>query len=162
MTIYHDELLHLGQQNGLALYATWCMFVASFNVVVAMMYNDLYKVDEDTATEVAISIIGMFMIGFFVLDITCLDKYTRHTATPYILFIIVMSACFFRQDDWVSDDVNFILLAMLLTLSFLLCMAKSACVLCRVIRPATFGTMDVTNGTFQYTNPEDEARYLMK
>ena len=87
----------------------------------------------------------------------------RYTGTPYIVSIVVLSACIFRQEDWRSDDVNFIFLAALLTFAFLSCMAKSACVLCRVMRPNSHGSMDVTSVSFRRPPPpEDEGRYLLK
>ncbi|GFR70511.1 hypothetical protein ElyMa_000330600 [Elysia marginata] len=156
--ITHRIIVH----NGLALYAMWCVYVTAFNVAVAMMHNDQKTVDTDTSTVVAMIIMAVFMVCYFLLDVTCLDQYTRYTGTPYLVSIVVLSACFFRQDDWKSDDVNFIFLAGLLTFAFLSCMVKSACVLCRVMRPSTYGSMDVTSVSFRRATPEDEGRYLLK
>lgn len=150
--VAHRFIVH----NGLALYAMWLVFISAFNVTVAMMHNDTKTVDKDTSTMVAMIIMAVFMVIYFLADVTCFDQYTRYTGTPYIVSIVVLSACIFRQGDWKSDDLNFIFLAGLLTFAFLSCMAKSACVLCRVMRPSTYGSMDVTPVSFRRATPEDE------
>ncbi|RUS79465.1 hypothetical protein EGW08_012769 [Elysia chlorotica] len=160
---YSEILLHrLIVHNGLALYAMWSMYVAACNVAVAMIHNEKHSVDKDLSTGVAMTMMAVFMVGYFLMDVTCLDRFTRYTGTPYMVSIFVLSACIFRQEDWKSDDVNFIFLACLLTLAFLFCMAKSACVLCRVMRPNKHGSIDVTSVSFRRAVPEDEGRYLLK
>ncbi|CAL1533755.1 unnamed protein product [Lymnaea stagnalis] len=147
-------------QNGLAALATWAVFVLAYNITLALIHHKDIKFDGDNSSTVGLSVIGAFQLLYLLLDVTCIDRSTRYTVTPYIVSIVALSACLFRLQDWVTDDVKFIYLATLLCFAFLSLLIKATCVACRIMRP-TCGGGDLTTMN-QASTSETEAHYLLK
>uniref|UniRef100_A0A0B7ASA7 Uncharacterized protein n=1 Tax=Arion vulgaris TaxID=1028688 RepID=A0A0B7ASA7_9EUPU len=146
-------------QNGLAAYAMWGVFVLAFNVSVAVIYNKETHVTNAVSTVIGASIIGCVQIFYFLLDVSCLDSFARYIMTPYIVPIVVLASCMFRQELWVSTDITFILLASLLSFAFLSFMMKGACMAFKIIRNNSGGGDITTSGP---TSPVDESYHLLK
>ncbi|BFZ22649.1 hypothetical protein BsWGS_25688 [Bradybaena similaris] len=146
-------------QNGLAAYAMWGVFVLAFNATVALIHNTNTHMAGDIAVIVAVLVIGCTQLIYLVVDVTCLDSYSRYIVTPYFIPIVVLAACLFRQDVWFSTDINFVLLTVLLAFAFLSLMLKSAWATYKIIRHTSGGGDISGSGP---SSPVNESYYLLK
>ena len=93
-TSYHQtqELIENGQKwdviltqvflnNGISVYETWVTIAVQVNFAVALQYD--YDVSPSTAAIVALSIILVELGGWFIAEITILDRFVRYTLTVY-------------------------------------------------------------------------------
>jgi len=93
-TAYHQtqELIENGQKrdivltqvllnNGIGIYETWVTIAAQINFAVALQYD--YDVSSSAAAVVALSIVLLEMISWFIAEVTILDRFVRYTLTVY-------------------------------------------------------------------------------
>ena len=93
-TLYHQtqELIENGQKwdiiltqvflnNGISVYATWVTIAVQVNFAVALQYD--YDVSRSVASIVALCIILVELGGWFIAEITILDRFVRYTLIVY-------------------------------------------------------------------------------
>ena len=93
-TSYHQtqELIENGQKwdviltqvflnNGISVYETWVTIAVQVNFAVALQYD--YDVSRSVASIVALCIILVELGGWFIAEITILDRFVRYTLIVY-------------------------------------------------------------------------------
>ena len=67
--------------NGIGIYETWVTIAAQINFAVALQYD--YDVSSSAAAVVALSIVLLEMISWFIAEVTILDRFVRYTLSVY-------------------------------------------------------------------------------
>ncbi|XP_059154021.1 uncharacterized protein LOC131939619 [Physella acuta] len=150
-------LVRLLVHNGMSAYAMWCWHVLCYNITVAAIHNSKIKLSPDVASIIGLSFIGAAQLTYLLVDVICLDRFTRYIVAPYI---VTIPACLYRAHDWPSNAEDFILLISLLSFAFFSLMVKCLFITCRIVRP-TSGGGEIT--FVSHTSPStSEDRYLLK
>ena len=117
-TSYHQarELLDNGQKldviltqvllnNGIAVYETWITIAAQVNFAVVLRY--VSDTSSSTAAIVALSIILVEMISWFIAEITVLDRFVRYTLTVYPVAIWALAGII--ANNWDKEEASSVL-----------------------------------------------------
>jgi len=114
--------------NGIAFYATWCTVASLLNMTIAITY--VHDVKPETAATVALIILTVEIIGWFILENTLLEKYLRYTVSQYPVLIVALSAIISKH--WNSSKRNPIFTLVLLILVLILFVLRLILVVYRI------------------------------
>lgn len=114
--------------NGIAFYATWCTVASLLNMTIAITY--VHGVKAETAATIALIILTVEMIGWFILENTILEKYLRYTISQYPVLIVALSAIISKH--WDSSKRNPIFTLVLLVLVLVLFVVRLGLVFYRI------------------------------
>jgi len=116
--------------NGIAFYATWCTIASLLNMTIAITYIEGVK--NETASTIALVILTVEILGWFIVENTVLDRYLRYTVSQYPVLIIALSAIISKH--WDSSKRNPIFSLVLLILVCILYVIRILLVLYRVAK----------------------------
>uniref|UniRef100_H3BA93 Si:dkey-29d8.3 n=1 Tax=Latimeria chalumnae TaxID=7897 RepID=H3BA93_LATCH len=105
-------LIRVLVQNGVAVYATWTTIATLLNFAAVLTYSG--NVSLETAGTVALSILLIEVVSWFVLENFVLDKYVRYTLTIYPVVIVALSGVLDKNYNASSPSKNGIYTAVLL------------------------------------------------
>ena len=97
-------------QNPMAFYATWVTIATLLNLSIAMHYRG--GVDSQDSVTVLFCVLAVEVIGWFVLDVFVIDRYTQYIFTPYVVVIIALFGSL--DKNWKPNRRNQIFSATLL------------------------------------------------
>jgi hypothetical protein len=83
-------LMRILVNNGLAFYATWVTVATMLNFAISFIY-DFKVLDISDASLLAVCLLGLLIIVYFVLDIYVYEEYTRYTLSPYLQLAIAFA-----------------------------------------------------------------------
>ena len=106
--------------NGLGLYATWSTILLHLNLGSAVAY--FHDIDKDICSTVVLSLLGIELIVWLILEYTVLERFVRYTLAIYPAVIWAFSAILARK--FVSNKRNSILTAVLLFIASALFVAR--------------------------------------
>ncbi|XP_031558048.1 uncharacterized protein LOC116294562 [Actinia tenebrosa] len=98
--------------NGIAFYATWTTVASLLNMTIAITY--VHDVANATASTVALVILTLEILVWFILENTVLERFLRYTVSQYPVLIVALSAIISKH--WNSDKRNSIFSLVLLIL----------------------------------------------
>ena len=105
-------------QNSLLFYATWTTVATLINVAIVLAYK--VGIATKTASLISLSILGILVVSWFILENFVLKEYTQYTLSAYISLIYALTGVFVNNADK-SEIVSVIVLALLiLSIGFLL------------------------------------------
>lgn len=114
--------------NGIAFYATWCTVASLLNMTIAITY--VHGVKGETAGTIALIILTVEILAWFIVENTVLEKYLRYTVSQYPVLIVALSAIISKH--WDSSKRNPIFSLVLLVLVLILFVARLGLVIYRI------------------------------
>lgn len=115
----HDIWLTRGLvHNGLGIYTAWATIATLLNLAVVISYSS-HDIGVVTASIVALVLLTSKLVGFIVLDLLVLDRFSRFNFTPYIVVVVALSGSI--ANNWDPDTMLFAFTAFLLGLSGTAC-----------------------------------------
>lgn len=126
---YHVWLIRLFVQNGIGLYAGWITVATHINLDVALRYD--WAINGNMSDMIALVVILVLIVCWYVLDLIALDRYTRYLITPHIVLVIASTGIFYNQVDVTSFDRTEILILTLLAVSSFGLLLKLIVMTCR-------------------------------
>ncbi|XP_072040769.1 uncharacterized protein [Amphiura filiformis] len=113
-------------QNGLALYAGWCSISTILNLIYTFVYGGVMtssggNMDENLASLIGISLIGLNIVLYFYLENFVWERYMRYTYTVWGAFLWAVIGIMTKD---FSYDVNTFIAFGLLGMTFILFIVK--------------------------------------
>ncbi|XP_067667840.1 uncharacterized protein [Haliotis asinina] len=102
-----DSLVRGLVHNGLGLYATWTFVAALLNISVLMTYRSNPPINQSTSSTVCLALVAVFLVVYFVTDLTVFDKYSRYTFTPYVAILWALVAILVNNLDITKRNTIF-------------------------------------------------------
>jgi len=84
--------------NGQALYCTWTFFASLLNFCICLVYLN-GDASLKAAADVNLSLVLIIVLGWAVMDIVYLDKFTRYLVTPYIVVVWALGGVLSEQSN---------------------------------------------------------------
>lgn len=107
-------IIQLLVNNGIAVYATWATITAFRHFALSMIY--FHGVDRELAVTVALGVIALAMIIWFILENTLWKQHLLYTVTIYPVLIWAFTASVIMNLNHVSHT-NTVIMQALLTMS---------------------------------------------
>ena len=107
-------IIQLLVNNGIAVYATWATITAFRHFALSMIY--FHGVDRELAVTVALGVIAVAMIIWFILENTLWKQHLLYTVTIYPVLIWAFMASVILNLNHVSHT-NTVIMQALLTMS---------------------------------------------
>jgi len=89
--------------NGQAMYCTWTFFASLLNFCICLVYIN-GDASLKTAAEVNLSLVLVVVLGWAVIDIILLDKFTRYLVTPYMVVVWALSGV--SSEQYNNEDIH--------------------------------------------------------
>lgn len=115
---YDYYITQLVVVNGLLIYGTWTAIASLINFDVVLSY--FASASHATAATVALCILTVELLIYFVLENTLLDRYFRFIFIVYLVVIWALSAVISAHKDNTDGRRNFIFTAVLLGIAVLI------------------------------------------
>lgn len=93
-------------QNGLLFYGTWTTIATLLNLAIVLRYEG--HLSSSTASIISLSLLGVLVIFWFILENFIISKFTEYTFTVYIVLTAALSgilANIYRELDVVAGIV---------------------------------------------------------
>jgi len=81
--------------NGQGMYCTWTLLASLLNMNIALIYVN--GVTLETAANINLSLVLVIVLGWTVLDLIFLDKFTRYLVTPYLVVVWALGGVLSEQ-----------------------------------------------------------------
>lgn len=134
-------------QNGMAFFATWVSIATLLNFAMVLTY--IWSVDMQIAASIALAILSLDIVVWFVLDMFLIDKYVRYTVTPYIVVVVALIGSIMKNWNLNTNYRNSIFTAVLLAVAGLLLIVKLLILVWRHRKfPIKGNVNDDVKGTF--------------
>lgn len=108
--------------NGFVIYATWVSIATLINFTIVLQYYA--DMAPENAGTIALSLLTVEVIVYFILENTILDRFTRPIVMVYPVVIWALSAALDAHWGNEDDDRNSIFTLVLLVLSVILFMTR--------------------------------------
>lgn len=108
--------------NGLAFYGTWCTIATLLNLVIVLQYVGL--VDAYVCAWVALGILTLELICWFILETFIFDHHLRYCFSPYIVLLVAFSGLLSKQYDPAAPATYIYYVFFLIALSAVLAVIK--------------------------------------
>jgi len=119
--------------NGQAMYCTWTFFASLLNMTICLVYRN--GVSMETAVTINLSLVLVIVLGWSMMDIFFLDKFTRFLVTPYIVVVWALVGVYSKASNnaTVSEStINF--LRVLMAMAICLLLTKMAVIIFRKLK----------------------------
>lgn len=126
--------------NGIAFYATWCTVASLLNMTIAITY--IHDVARETASTVALVILTLEILVWFILENTVLERFLRYTVSQYPVLIVALSAIISKH--WNTEKRNSIFSLVLLILVCVLFIIRIIRVMYKIMTSKSQKTQDFT------------------
>lgn len=118
--------------NGLAFYGTWCTIATLLNMVIVMQY--VSGVDRYVCVWVALGIVTLELICWFILETFVFDRHLRYCFSPYIVLLIAFLGVLSKNYKPEAPDMYIYYVFFLIALSALLAIVKVTVMIVRGCR----------------------------
>ena len=112
--------------NGLVIYATWLTVATHINLGVVLQY--FAGVASGTTGTIVLWVLSLVVLGYFALENTILDRYTRFIFMVYPVLIWALTGVLSAHWGKETPNTNPLLTAMLLVLAVVLFLARAVLV----------------------------------
>ena len=109
--------------NGLVVYATWLTVATHINLGVVLQY--FAGVASGTTGTIVLWVLSLVVLGYFALENTILDPYTRFIFMVYPVLIWALTGVLSAHWGKETPNTNPLLTAMLLVLAVVLFLARA-------------------------------------
>ena len=152
-------VIHLLVNNGITIYATWVTVAALRSLALTITY--FHGVKQEFAVTIALGILALSMVFWFILENTLLNEHLLYTFTVYPVLIWVFVASVIFNFNRVSR-VNNAIMEALLAMSCAFFLGKMFLFMWRVIqkRKETRAEADISMLEFPRSDPEQ--KYIEK
>lgn len=153
-------VIHLLVNNGIAVYATWVTVAALRSLALIITY--FHGIQQEYAVTIALGILALSMVIWFILENTLLKEHLQYTLTIYPVLIWVFAASVIFNFNRVSR-VNNAIMEALLAVSSTFFLGKIFLLFWSVIqkRRETRAVVDIAMSEIPQ-NPEREEKYTEK
>lgn len=99
--------------NGLAVYTTWTCIASLLNFGHVLHY--VVDISMEDTVNICLSLLLVLMVGYFVLEVTILDRFVRFIVTPFIVVIWALCGILVKKanDPLVTDHTKMYLKGLL-------------------------------------------------
>ncbi|XP_077983224.1 uncharacterized protein LOC144438068 [Glandiceps talaboti] len=115
--------------NGLAFYATWCTIATLLNLAMTLAY--FIGIPQHTASTVALSILSVEIVAWFIVENFVFEQFLRYTVSPYLVIFIALSGSLTK--NWDPKKTNSIFTIALLGVAVLLSVIRVGLLIWRQI-----------------------------
>ncbi|XP_030613146.1 uncharacterized protein LOC115799978 [Archocentrus centrarchus] len=132
---YHKAdlwLHHLLIQNGIAIYATWTTIASLVNLTIVLTYDA--SMSHTDAATLALSVLTVVLIMWFILENSILDKYVRFILSIYPTVIWALTGVLTKNYNNAAPTRNNIFIAVLLGAACALCATRVCLVMWRQMK----------------------------
>ncbi|RVE58815.1 hypothetical protein OJAV_G00197550 [Oryzias javanicus] len=132
---YHKVDLWLHRvliQNGVAIYATWTTIASLINLNIVLVYDA--GVSSTDASTIALSILTVVLVVWFILENSVLDKHVRLILSIYPVVIWALTGVYTKTYNPAAPTRNNIFIVSLLGISCLLFVVRLLLVVWRQIK----------------------------
>ncbi|XP_071813341.1 uncharacterized protein [Apostichopus japonicus] len=99
--------------NGLGVYATWTTVATMINLSIVLVY--FQGQDQDTSCTISLCILAAIAVGYFLLEVTSLEKHLRWFFAPWP--VLIWALCGVIVNNWDKEDRNSIISVCLVCLA---------------------------------------------
>ena len=117
--------------NGLGVLATWLGFVTTFHLAVVVVYT--FKGGHNVASGLAMSVIGLEMLIFAIIDVLVAWRHTLYLISPYLTLVTGFAGIVAATDEERHRGTVYEFGSALLALSVILNFAKISHTCYRVV-----------------------------
>ena len=96
--------------NGIAFYSTWVSIASLLNLAMALTYKS--GMDQENACTLALSILAVEIVAWFILDVVVLRNITKYTVSPWIVLIVALIGSLYK--NYVPNKRNSIITLVLM------------------------------------------------
>jgi len=133
-------------QNGIGVYDTWLSIATLINV--AVVFGEQTSLSMTTATTICLVILFLEILGWFLVDVLLLDRFTRYVIAPYFVYGFALIAIYDNNYDAGTTDGalyrNSILIVCCLALAWVLFAVKIAVTIWRHMKSKSQGEGEIT------------------
>ncbi|GFN91603.1 hypothetical protein PoB_001810900 [Plakobranchus ocellatus] len=106
------KILTVTMVNGVSMYATWSVVATLINFGIILVYKLQTPLSNELASIICLSILGLFVLLYTVLDATILRSFNRCNFTPFLTVIWALIGVLANNLDFgnVSTIVSIVLL----------------------------------------------------
>ena len=124
-------VIHLLVNNGIAVYATWVTVAALRSLALIMTY--FHGIKQELAVTIALGILALSMVIWFILENTLLKEHLLYTITIYPVLIWVLVASVILNFNRVSR-INNAFMEVLLAMSCMFFLGKISILIWSVVQ----------------------------
>ncbi|XP_062841302.1 uncharacterized protein si:ch211-161h7.5 [Trichomycterus rosablanca] len=146
-------------QNGIAVYTTWTSIASLINFTITLSYDA--GMNKTDAATLALSLLLVAVIAWFVLENTLLDRHVRYILTIYPVIIVALSGGMTKNFDASAPALNSVFTAVLLAIACVLLVVKVCLVIWRHLKQPIYGDTITPGMMLPMEIAEKQKRILM-